>query len=67
MARSPNTSTIEDDFSVDYFGDLEGANVDELELSPRKEHTFRRLMMPGMIGVPTLTHLAWERPQICTF
>ena len=45
MARSPNTSTIEDDFSVDYFGDLEGANVDELELSPRKEHTFRRLMM----------------------
>ena len=37
MARSP-------DFSVDYFGDLEGANVDELELSPRKEHTFRKMM-----------------------
>ena len=41
IARSP----LEDDFSVDYFGDLEGANVDELELSPRKESTLRRLMM----------------------
>ena len=38
MARSP-------DFSVDYFGDLEGANIDELEFSPRKEQTFRKMMM----------------------
>ena len=45
-ARSP----VEDDFSVDYFGDLEGANVDELELSPRKESTFRKMMLKS--GLP---------------
>ena len=34
-----------EDDTVDYFGDLEGANVDELELTPRKESSFRRAMM----------------------
>merc|ERR1712051_273130 len=31
------SAQYEDD-TIDYFGDLEGANVDELELSPKKRH-----------------------------
>ena len=41
MSSAP---AYEDD-TVDYFGDLEGANVDELELTPRKESSLRRAMM----------------------
>lgn len=43
---STSPCQFEDD-SIDYFGDLEGANVDELELSPRKESTLRRMMKLG--------------------
>merc|ERR1712083_776969 len=42
--KIPSPKAYEDD-TVDYFGDLEGANVDEVELTPRKESSFRRAMM----------------------
>ena len=42
--RTFGSAQYEDD-TIDYFGDLEGANVDELELSPRKETSFKRAMM----------------------
>lgn len=38
------SAQYEDD-TIDYFGDLEGANVDELELSPRKDTSLKRAMM----------------------
>lgn len=41
---SPVSSPLEDD-TIDYFGDLEGANVDELELNSPKKELSRRMMI----------------------
>jgi hypothetical protein len=61
-SSSPDPS---EDFTVDYFGDLEGSNVDELELSPRKESTLRRMMMIGS-GLPRQASDLSDSYQIST-